>query len=64
MSRCTDRAKAERAVIRAAAGCMDKRGYAFRVATESITRTYFVNERALGRLEGAVATLKEARRKK
>lgn len=54
--------RAEKTVIRAAIGCIDKQGYAFRVATESIARTYFVNERALGRLEGAVATLKEIRR--
>ena len=60
----TDRAKAEKAVVHAAIGCIDKQGYAFRVATESIARTYFVNERALGRLEGAVAKLKEVRRRR
>ena len=56
--------KAERAVLRAAVGCIDKRGFAYSIATESITRTYFINEAAYGRLEAAVAKLKEARRAK
>ena len=53
--------KAEQAVIRAAVRCIDKQGYAWRVATESITRTYFINEGAFSRLESAVASLKRAR---
>ena len=54
--------KAERAVIRAAVGCINPQGHAYTIATEQIARTYFVNEKALQRLEGAVAKLKEARR--
>lgn len=55
-------AKAERAVIRAAAGCIDKNGHAFTVATAELARTFFINEKAQKRLEQAVANLKEARR--
>lgn len=54
--------KAMRAVVKAAVGCIDKQGYAFRVATEHVARTYFINERALGRLEKAVAELNDARK--
>lgn len=53
--------KAKDAVVRAAVGCIDKSGYAFRIATEQIARTYFINEKAHHRLERAVANLKEAR---
>jgi hypothetical protein len=63
-SRDTPLKRAEQAVIRAAVGCIGKQGFSFRIATESITRTYFINEDAHHRLERAVARLKEARRKK
>ena len=56
--------KAERAVIRAAVGCVDMNGHAFKVSTEEIVRTYSINERAFKRLEAAVAKLKEARKTK
>ena len=52
-------AKAERAVIRAAVGCIDKKGHAFHVATAELARTFFINEKAQIRLEAAVARLKE-----
>lgn len=55
---------AERSVITAAIGCINKQGYAYTIATESIARTYFINEPALRRLEAAVSKLKEARRKR
>ncbi len=53
---------AERQVLRAAVGCINKQGYSFRIATESIARTFFINEEAHQRLERAVANLKEARK--
>ena len=57
--------RAEREVLRAAAGCIDKRGYSFSIATESIAaRTYFINEKAHQRLERAVEKLKEARKRR
>ena len=57
-------AKAEKALLRAAVGCIDKQGYAYRIATQSIARTYFINARAFQQLERAVAALREARRTK
>lgn len=56
--------KAERAVISAAVGCVNKQGHAFTLDTESAARFFIINERALRRLERAVANLKEARRKR
>lgn len=63
-SHSTKVARAEKSVLRAALGCIDKKGYAFSVATESIAKTYFINTAAFTRLENAVAKLKEARRTK
>lgn len=65
MSRSTKRAKiasAEKFVLRAAVGCIDKTGHSFRIATESMARTFFINEHAFQRLERAVARLRDARR--
>ena len=55
-------AKAERAVIRAAVGCINPQGHAYSIATEQIARTFFVDEPAFRRLEKAVANLKESRK--
>lgn len=55
-------AKAEKAVIRAAVGCINPQGHAYTIATESFARMFFINEPAYQRLEHAVAKLKEARK--
>ena len=57
----TARRCAEEEVIRAAVGCIDKKGYAFRIATEESARTYFINEAAFHRLEAAVDRLEHVR---
>lgn len=64
MTRSPTLNKAERAVLRAAVGCINKQGYAYTIATEKIARTFFINEKAFARLEFAVAKLKEARKRK
>ena len=47
--------KTEKAVVRAVKQCIDKHGFAFRLATEANARTYFINERAFFDLEKAYA---------